>query len=146
MKLSTRTRYGTRAAVELASCYHRGVPLSLKDISLKQNIPLKYLAKIMNSLKTAGLVKTLRGASGGFVLARAPQEISVADIFNYFEGSIVPKECNPSRGERMCKRYSNCATAKVWAGLESTVSEYLQKIKIGDLAKDSVELNKPALF
>jgi len=124
MKISTRTLYGTRAVCELA----RG-GLSLKEISKRQNIPLKYLAKIMSSLKAAGIVKALRGAAGGFVLARTPGEIALWDIFNYFEGSIAPKKCDSA-----------------WKGLENNMREYLQKIKISDLIKNNIELKKPALF
>jgi len=138
MKISTRTRYGARAIIEMAACYDKGV-VSLKDISSNQNIPLGYLSKIMFALKKAGIVKTARGKGGGFVLARAPHEISVADIFNELEGPIAPKEC-----ERMCKRRQACTTVNVWQGLENNIKEYLKAIKISGLIKNKIELKKSA--
>jgi Rrf2 family protein len=144
MKISTRMRYGTRAITELALFYNKGA-LSLKEIAVKQKIPARYLAQIMFSLKAARLVKTVRGKDGGFILARAPEEISVGDIFEKLEMPIAPKECRLEKGAlRMCKKYETCPTAAVWTGLEDAVRLYLGKIKIAELAKNKTEIKKSA--
>jgi Rrf2 family protein len=93
MKLSTRTRYGVRAILELALNDDKG-PLQLKIIAHRQDISLKYLEQLMAILRTTGFVKSLRGAKGGYVLAKAANQIKLSDVFGALEGpSAITVEC-----------------------------------------------------
>ena len=92
MKLSTRTRYGVRAILELAENYGKG-PLKLKAIAEHQEISVKYLEQLMAILKSTGIVRSVRGPNGGYVLAKSPNEIKVSDCFNCLEGPVITTEC-----------------------------------------------------
>ena len=100
MKLSTKGRYGLRALIDLAQ-YSGEAPVSITSISDRQNISERYLEQLMSMLKKGDLVKSLRGAGGGYVLARDAADISVGDILRALEGSLDPVECsglNPEIG------------------------------------------------
>jgi Rrf2 family protein len=111
MKLSTRGRYGVRLMMDLALHYGEG-PILLKDIAKRQEISEKYLWQLINPLKTAGLVNSLRGAHGGYILGRAPEAISLKEILLVLEGSLCLVDCvdNPS----ICERSSSCVCRDVW--------------------------------
>jgi len=89
MNLSTRARYGARAMVELA-IYGTEVPVQAKEISRRQDIPVSYLSQLLHALRRAGLVRSIRGARGGYVLARPPSAISLLEILRVLEGSLTP--------------------------------------------------------
>jgi len=111
MKLSTRGRYGVRLMMDLALRYGDG-PILLKDIAKRQEISEKYLWQLINPLKTAGLVNSLRGAHGGYILGKAPEAISLKEILLVLEGSLSLVDCvdNPS----LCERSSSCVCRDVW--------------------------------
>ncbi len=111
MKLSTKGRYGVRLIIDLA--LHGGEdPVLLKDIARRQGISEKYLWNLITPLKTAGFVRSMRGAHGGHRLAKDPSEISLKDIMRVLEGPLCLVECveNPSS----CKRSQTCITRDVW--------------------------------
>ena len=116
MKLSTRSRYGTRLMLELALNYNEG-PVLLKDISKSQEISLKYLAQIIIPLKIAGLIKSSRGAHGGYFLSKHPQDIKLSEIIVAVEGPINFVECvdNPA----ICNRSDFCTTKDIWAEINN---------------------------
>ncbi|MEQ8222163.1 MAG: Rrf2 family transcriptional regulator [Candidatus Eremiobacterota bacterium] len=130
MKLSTKARYGLRLMFQLALEYGKG-PVSLKDISRKEDISEKYLSQIVIPLKARGLVIPIRGSSGGYVLAREPFAITVKDIVEVFEGSFTPVECteHPSA----CNRASFCTARKVWSILGDKMAETLNSLNLKDL-------------
>ncbi|MCL5071229.1 MAG: Rrf2 family transcriptional regulator [Actinobacteria bacterium] len=111
MKLSTRSRYGTRLMLELALNYNKG-PVLLKDISKSQEISLKYLAQIIMPLKIAGLIKSSRGAHGGYFLSKHPKDIKLSEIIVAVEGPLNLVECvdNPA----ICNRSDFCTTKDIW--------------------------------
>ena len=105
MKLSTRTRYGVRAILELAENAGKG-PLQLRIIAQRQDISAKYLEQLMAVLKSAGFVRSVRGAKGGYVLARPADRIHLNEVFHCLEGSLTTSEC--VEDERFCQRAAGC--------------------------------------
>jgi len=138
MRLSTRTRYGIRAMLELAGNVGRG-PLQLKIIARRQDISVKYLDQLMTILKSAGFVRSIRGAKGGYVLARAPEQIKLNDVFNCLEGPVVTVEC--TENENYCARAADCVARQVWAQLQEAIKNVLQSITFQDLV-DRTKNNK----
>jgi Rrf2 family protein len=111
MKLSTRSRYSTRLLLELALSYGKG-PVLLKDISKSQEISLKYLGQLIIPLKIAGLIKSSRGAHGGYFLSRPPKDIKLSEIIAAVEGSLSLVECVDNPG--VCNRSGSCITKDIW--------------------------------
>ncbi|MHB1377668.1 MAG: RrF2 family transcriptional regulator [Candidatus Humimicrobiaceae bacterium] len=112
MKLSSMSRYSTRLMVELALNYDKG-PIFLKDISKSQEISFKYLSQLIMPLKIAGLVKSTRGAHGGYFLARPPKDIRLSEIILAVEGTLNPVECVDN--SNICSRANTCVTRDIWA-------------------------------
>ena len=129
MKLSTRGRYGVRLMLDLALHYGDG-PVLLKDISRRQGISQKYLWNLANPLNAAGLVKSIRGAHGGFMLAREPSEVSIKDLLQVLEGSLSLVDCVESPS--VCERSPDCVARDVWC-LAS--KNFLQTLEAVTLAK-----------
>jgi Rrf2 family protein len=129
MKLSTRTRYGMRAILELAANYGKG-PLQTRVIARQQDISVKYLEQLMAALKSAGLVRSQRGARGGYVLARPPGKIKLSDIFDVFEGPVVTVECVAN--ENYCARAADCIARQVWSEVQRAVKNVLQSTTLQD--------------
>lgn len=141
MKLSTRTRYGVRAALELAESAARK-PLQLKTIAQHQEISLKYLEQLMAMLRSAGFVRSVRGSKGGYVLAKLPSQIKLSDIFNCLEGPVITAECVQS--DNYCARSADCVAKQVWAQVQQAVKTVLESITLQDLvdkAKDKKTSN-----
>ena len=123
MKLSTRARYGVRLMVELALNYGKG-PVFLKDIANGQNISEKYLSLIIIPLRGVGLVNSIRGAYGGYSLAKDPSQITMKEIVDVLEGDCSLVDCvkNPSA----CPRVPICASHDIWAIIGGKISETLK--------------------
>ncbi|NPA49704.1 MAG: Rrf2 family transcriptional regulator [Thermodesulfobacteria bacterium] len=139
MKITTRSRYGTRMMVELAGHYQKG-PLQIGEISRKQNLSVKYLEQLIIPLKRAGLVKSVRGPKGGHILARPPEEITVWDVVSVLEGTKGVTVC-VSRPE-ICERSEICPTRDVWSTVTKAIKETLSQITLADLVKKSKEVEK----
>lgn len=131
MKLSTKGQYATRAMLDLALHYGEGYVL-LKDVARRQAISDRYLEHIIIPLKMAGLVRSVRGAKGGFELAKPPGDINVGEIIQVCEGSIAPVECVDNAA--VCSRASFCVARDVWAEMEKAMRGVLQAITLQDLA------------
>lgn len=131
MKLSTRTRYGMRAIIELAVSDRKG-PLQLKAIAQHQDISAKYLEQLMVVLKSAGFVRSIRGAKGGYVLAKAPNQIKLSDIFHCLEGPVSTVEC--VENEDYCQRAADCVARQVWTQVQEAIEGVLQSITLQDVA------------
>ncbi len=142
MKLSTRTRYGTRAILELAENHGQG-PLQVKIIAHRQGISVKYLEQLMAILKSAGFVRSIRGSKGGYILAKAANKIKLSDVFKSLEGpSAITVEC--LENESYCARTADCVARQVWAQMQEAIMAVLQSITLQDLvdrAKDKRALN-----
>ncbi len=132
MKLSTRTRYGIRAIIELAG--HEGNrPLQLKTIAERQEISVKYLEQLMSLLRSAGFVRSVRGSKGGYVLARPPAQITLSEVFRSLEGPVTTAEC--TEDEDYCQRSVDCAAREVWLQVEAAIQGVLSGITLADLVK-----------
>jgi Rrf2 family transcriptional regulator, cysteine metabolism repressor len=132
MQLSTKARYAARAMMELAIYYGQG-PTLLKNIAHKQNISEKYLEQLMAPLRASGLIYTMRGNKGGYVLGRDPKEITLYEVINVVEGSLAPVPCVDKA--EMCQRWEFCATRQVWVKLKERLAAELQSINLADLAE-----------
>ena len=115
MKLSTRTRYGIRAILELAVNNNKG-PLQTKIIAERQDISGKYLEQLLAALKSAGFVRSIRGSKGGYVLAKPENQIKLSDVFNALEGPVITVEC--LENESYCAQVADCVVRQVWAQLQ----------------------------
>lgn len=133
MKVSTRSRYGLRLMLELGIQSGRG-PTLLKEISRSQEISEKYLSQIILPLKAAGLVKSFRGAKGGYVLAREPAAICVREIVEVLEGSLTPVECVDQPAG--CRRSSTCVTLGVWRTVGKAIQDSLDALTLADLVAE----------
>ena len=131
MKISTKGRYAIRLMLDLAEHSNNG-NVSLKDVSDRQNISLKYLEQIVNMLSRAGLVRSQRGSNGGYRLERPADKISAGDILRITEGNIAPVACLEDE-ENTCPRAAQCLTLPLWQGLYRVMNEYLDSVKISDL-------------
>jgi Rrf2 family transcriptional regulator, cysteine metabolism repressor len=133
MKLSTRTRYGMRALVDLA-LNGTGQPVQLKDIAARQRISLSYLEHVVIPLISAGFVQSTRGAHGGVRLARTPDQINLNDVMEVLEGPLFPVDC--LKGTESCFRSGVCATQDVWSELKMAMESVLKSKTLQDLADD----------
>ena len=131
MKISTKGRYGARAALELSLRYGSG-PVRVREISESQEISERYLENILNTLRTSGLVKSTRGAKGGYELAKTPSGITLFDIIKSLEGPLDVVSCT---GDYECGRAAECATISVWKEIKEMIEEVLSSITLEDLAE-----------
>lgn len=130
MKLSTRTRYGMRAIVELAQ--HEGKrPLQLKAIAERQDISVKYLEQLMSLLRSAGFVRSVRGSKGGYVLARPTAEIKLSEVFRCLEGPVTTTECTDDKD--CCKRSTDCVARELWIEVEKAIQGVLNSMTLADM-------------
>jgi Rrf2 family protein len=131
MKISTKIRYGARAMLELAIHYGEG-PIELREIAQKENISLKYLEQLINSLRAGGLVKSIRGSKGGYALAKPPSEICLYDVVEVLEGPLDLVEC--LRDAKACQRIPSCVTRDIWKEISEAISKILYSITFEDMA------------
>ena len=143
MKLSTKGRYGLRAMIELAVEYSKD-PLSLQEIASRQGISEGYLEQIAAKLKKAGLVKSIRGASGGYFLAEKPEEISVGDVLRALEGDLKAATCNAQTGEG-CANQDCCVSRYVWEKINESIVNTVDGIYLDVLAEETIKLRKEHL-
>lgn len=132
MKLSTRSRYGTRLMLDMAQHYDQG-PLNLAHIAKRQGISLKYLEQIIIPLKKAHYVESVRGAKGGHVLAKPPQEITVGEVVALLEEGTTLVEC--SEYPEVCERSRICPTRQLWKEVAQAMFDKLRSITLADLVK-----------
>ena len=130
MKLSTRSRYGTRILVDLARHHDRG-PIQIGEISKRQDISVKYLEQLIRPLKQADLVTSVRGPKGGHLLAKKPEEITLGQIVRLFEGQSELVECisNPEK----CSMSDDCQVRLAWQDATNVLYEKLDSTSIADL-------------
>ena len=136
MKLSTKGRYGLRALIDLAQ-YSSETPVSITSISARQDLSERYLEQLMAMLKKAGLVKSVRGAGGGYVLAKDMAAISVGDVLRALEGSLEPVECAGLEPEGGCKASDQCVTKYVWQRINDSISRTVDEIRLDQLVEES---------
>jgi Rrf2 family transcriptional regulator, iron-sulfur cluster assembly transcription factor len=132
MKLSTRSRYGTRLMLELAEHYQKG-SLHLSTIALQQGISVKYLEQIIIPLKKANYIKSMRGPKGGYILAKPPSEITIGEIVALLEEGASLAEC--SFNPQVCERSSTCSTRPLWQTAAKAMFDKLNSITLADVLK-----------
>ena len=140
MKFSTKGTYGLRAVVELATRYGEG-PVSLAAVATEQGISEAYLEQLMRSLKKAGIVKTARGKSGGYLLTREPVQISVLEVLRALEGSTDVVDCIGS-GANVCENACTCSARPLFLKLQSRINSVLEETTVGELTEDHIEQKK----
>ena len=132
MKLSTRSRYGTRLLLDMAQHYNQG-PIQLGDIARRQEISVKYLEQIIIPLKRAHFIETVRGPKGGHILARPPEEITVAEIVGLLEDSTSLVQCT-ERAE-VCGRADTCPTRLIWKKASRAMFDTLKSVTLADMVE-----------
>jgi Rrf2 family protein len=135
MRMSTRARYGLRFVLDVALHARDGKSVSLKDVAKRQDISPKYLWQVVAPLKAAGLIRVLRGARGGYAVARKPESITLRDIFSVLEGNCFLVECTES--PRGCPRSGDCVARTVWQELEEKIVEAMESITLQDMIDKS---------
>ena len=130
LKISTKGRYGLRLMVRLAENFGNG-PMLLSDLSKQEDLSLKYAEHLVRLLKPTKLLKSYRGANGGYELALSPEKVSVRPIVEALEGSDYPVDCLHS--PEICERSDTCPSKVVWNKLEIAISQTLENINLGQL-------------
>jgi Rrf2 family protein len=142
MKLSTRSRYGTRALLDLA-LHDNEAPILLRTVAQRQEVSPMYLEHLISPLITAGMIRSIRGAKGGIRLAKAPTDIRLDEVIGLLEGSIAPVEC--VNDLNYCHRSGFCVTRDLWGELKEAMEGILQATTLQDLVDrhmDKIESNE----
>ncbi|KOA20476.1 HTH-type transcriptional regulator CymR [Clostridium homopropionicum DSM 5847] len=132
MKLSTKGRYGVKAMVDLAINYGEA-PVSIKSIAERQKISELYLEQLFAPLRKAKLIKSVRGAQGGYILNKSPKDITVSDIIEVLEGPIEISSCIDSNE---CNNVDTCPTRLLWEKIKNSIDEVTNSITLQDMADD----------
>ena len=131
MRISTKGRYAMQLMLDLAR-YNTGEPISLKDISKRQEISEKYLEQIITLLNKGGFVRSVRGAQGGYLLNRDPKDYKVGEILRITEGDLAPVACL-DQNSMECEKRTGCATVRLWQMIDDAVSSVVDKVTLQDL-------------
>ena len=140
MKISTKGRYALRLMLDLAM-NSAGQPVSLKDVAKRQEISDKYLAQIISVLNRAGYVRSVRGAQGGYLLRKAPEEYTVGMILRLTEGSLAPVPCIEEDNEVECDKREECVTVILWKKINDAVNSVVDHTTLQDLVDWQREKN-----
>ena len=141
MKLTTRGRYAVMAMADLALFREKG-PTSLTDISLRQNISLAYLEQIFIKLKNKNLVKSIRGAKGGYMLDLPAEEIKISRIIAAVDEKVKTLNCKKESKKGCNNKSAKCITHNLWDQLDQHINNFFEKVKLQDLIKKNQILNK----
>ena len=131
MKISSKGRYALRMMIDLAERAH-DTKTPMKEVSENQNISIKYLEQIVTSLTRAGLLRSERGAQGGYMLTRSPEKYTVGEILRAIEGKLAPVACLED-DVNQCVRVKFCKTIDFWSGLYKTINDYVDSVTLQDL-------------
>jgi Rrf2 family iron-sulfur cluster assembly transcriptional regulator len=150
VKLSTKGRYAVMAMVDLAnSTSDKGSPVSLSDIAARQAISLSYLEQLLSKLRRSGLVKSVRGPGGGYLLSRSYEEIRISDIVTAADEHLSATRCTPGSAEGCNADKSRCLTHDLWDELTNQIVMYLSSVSLADvcekrvLGTSSLQLERP---
>lgn len=133
MKLSTRSRYGTRLMVDLAEHYAQG-PVQIRDIARRQSISVKYLEQLIIPLKKAGFISSVRGPKGGHLLSKPPASITTGEIVRVLEKEIGLVQCLAS--PEICERTKGCPTRNLWKRATRAFYDHLDGVTLASLVRD----------
>jgi len=138
MKLNTRARYAVMALADMAK-FDKQNPISLRDISLRQNISLLYLEQIFSKLKKNNIVKSIRGTNGGYILSKDPEQIKLSNIFSAVEEKVKTVQCKKESKKGCNGKLTKCITHYLWDELEIHINDFFDKKNLGDLLKSNLE-------
>ena len=134
MKLTTKGRYAVMAMADLAA-NQNGKPVSLNDISLRQNISLSYLEQLFSKLRNEKLVKSIRGPSGGYILEKNPKEIRISNIIFAVDEQIKTLNCKKDSKKGCNGKTIKCITHNLWDDLENHINNFFEKVSLNDVVK-----------
>ena len=137
MKISTKGRYALRLMLDLA-LHDSDAPIRIKDIAARQDISDKYLEQIISILNSGGLVRSVRGPQGGYLLRKAPEDITVGAVLRLTEGTLAPVACVEEDAPE-CERESICSTYNLWKQLYSAICSVVDTTTIADLCNSRPE-------
>lgn len=140
MRISTKGEYGIRAMLDLALHYGKG-PIPLKSVAERQKISTHYLEQLMATLRKAGLVESVRGAQGGYKLAKPPEAMVVGEIIRALEGPISPMPCVDEDEGKNCKQGDGCVTRELWKKLRDSMVDVLDSVTLEDLRRRTLAIN-----
>jgi len=138
MKINSKSRYAVMALADIAN-FNRQNPVSLRDISLRQNISLVYLEQIFSKLKKNNIVKSIRGANGGYVLTKDPEQIKLSNIFSAVDEKIKTLQCKRESKKGCNGKLTKCITHNLWDDLEIHINDFFDKKNLGDILKNNLE-------
>lgn len=138
MKLNARGRYAVMALADMAK-FDKQNPISLRDISLRQNISLVYLEQIFSKLKKNNIVKSIRGTNGGYILSKDPEQIKLSNIFSAVEEKVKTVQCKKDSKKGCNGKLTKCITHYLWDELEIHINDFFDKKNLGDLLKSNLE-------
>ena len=138
MKLNSRGRYAVMALADMAK-FDKQNPISLRDISLRQNISLVYLEQIFLKLKKNNIVKSIRGVNGGYILTKDPEQIKLSNIFSAVDEKVKTVQCKRESKKGCNGKLTKCITHNLWDELELHINDFFDKKNLGDLLKNNLE-------
>lgn len=141
MKLSTKGRYGVRAILDITLNQHAG-PVTIHSIAQRQEISERYLEQLLITMKQNGLIKSIRGFHGGYMLNKEPQDITIGDVVRALEGPIAPVDCVDDSRSGSCTRLDFCVTRRVWEDLRDAMTEVLDSYTIEDLLAETRKIQE----
>ncbi len=131
MKISTKGRYALTFMLDILS-NGEGSPISLKDVSKRQNVSEKYLEQIAGRLTKSGLIRSVRGANGGYLLKRKPEEYTVGEILRIMEGDLAPAPCVEANGSP-CEKRNLCSSVILWEKINDAVNSVIDNTTLADM-------------
>ena len=134
--ISTKGRYALRLMIDIAA-YSSGDVVSLKDISKRQDVSIKYLEQVVSLLVKGGMLISVRGNNGGYLLAKKPSDYTAGDILRVAEGTLAPIACL-QRDPIDCERQDTCSTIEFWKGYYKVINDYVNNITLEDLANKEI--------
>ena len=138
MKLTSKGRYAVMALADMAS-FNTQNPVSLRDISLRQNISLVYLEQIFSKLKKNNIVKSIRGTNGGYILTKDPEKTKLSDIFLAVDEKVKTVQCKKESRKGCNGKLTKCIKHYLWDDLEMHINDFFDKKNLGDLLKNNLE-------
>ena len=132
MKLTTKGRYAVMALADIAK-FDKNIPVSLRDISLRQGISLLYLEQIFSKLKKNEIVKSVRGSNGGYILTKNPEQIKLSNIFSAVQEEIKTVNCKKESKKGCNGKSTKCITHNLWDELEDYINNFFERKKLSDL-------------
>ena len=138
MKLTSKGRYAVMALADIAK-FNKNIPVSLRDISLRQSISLLYLEQIFSKLKKHNIVQSIRGVNGGYILSKSPDQIKLSNIFYAVQEEIKTVQCKKESKKGCNGKSHKCITHNLWDELENHIQNFFNKKNLADLLKNNNE-------